>query len=62
MVSRTHAPPQILEKASAEELNFILLNINCSALLEVMEVASHQTLEMLMEPEGRLYSLNIVGR
>lgn len=50
---------QVLAKAEMEELNFILLNINCSALAEVM---SRPTMDMLTGADQRLPELHVLTR
>ena len=50
---------QVLSSAEADELNFILLNINCSTLAEV---ASVTTMDMLTGSDQRLPELQILTR
>ena len=50
---------QIMSSATSEEVNFILLNINCAAFVEV---CGPSTLDMLTEPEQRLPELTVLAR
>ena len=50
---------QVLAEAETEELNFILLNINCSALAEVV---SRPTMDMLTGSDQRLPELHVLAR
>ena len=50
---------QVLATADTEELNFILLNVNCAALAEVV---SQVTMEMLTGPDKRLPELQVLTR
>lgn len=50
---------QVLATADTEELNFILLNVNCAALAEVV---SQITMEMLTGPDQRLPELQVLAR
>ncbi len=49
----------MLAEAETEELNFILLNINCSALAEVV---SRPTMDMLTGSDQRLPELHVLAR
>lgn len=49
----------MLATADTEELNFILLNVNCAALAEVV---SRVTMEMLTCPDQRLPELQVLTR
>ena len=51
--------PQVLASAETEELNFILLNVNCSALAEVL---SRVTMDMLTGSDQRLPELQVLTR
>ena len=48
-----------MSSATSEEVNFILLNINCAAFVEV---CGPSTLDMLTEPEQRLAELTVLAR
>lgn len=48
-----------MSSATSEEVNFILLNINCAAFVEV---CGPNTLDMLTEPEQRLPELTVLAR
>ena len=50
---------QVLAEAETEELNFIVLNINCSALAEVV---SRPTMDMLTGSDQRLPELHVLAR
>lgn len=50
---------QVLANADKEELNFILLNVNCAALAEVV---SRITMDMLTGSEQRLPELQVLTR
>ncbi|KAL3156916.1 hypothetical protein ABBQ38_001178 [Trebouxia sp. C0009 RCD-2024] len=56
---RRAALHQVLATADTEELNFILLNVNCAALAEVV---SQITMEMLTGPDQRLPELQVLAR
>ena len=49
----------MLAEAETEELNFIVLNINCSALAEVV---SRPTMDMLTGSDQRLPELHVLAR
>ncbi|DBA92139.1 hypothetical protein WJX77_008470 [Trebouxia sp. C0004] len=56
---RRTALHQVLAEAETEELNFIVLNINCSALAEVV---SRPTMDMLTGSDQRLPELHVLAR
>ena len=50
---------QVLSSATPDELNFMLLNTSCPALVEVADGA---IMQLLTSPRHRLYELSVVTR
>jgi len=59
LILAQRAVPQVLSACSTMDLNYVLLNVNTAALVEV---SGRHTMEMLTSPQQRLPELRIVTR